>query len=66
MRLALQVGQKGQGKTWPNPHVGCVIVKGGKLLAKGFHEKAGFPHAEIEALNRAGARSPGRHPLRDP
>jgi diaminohydroxyphosphoribosylaminopyrimidine deaminase/5-amino-6-(5-phosphoribosylamino)uracil reductase len=59
MRLALELAKKGKGKTWPNPHVGCVIVKHGKLLAKGFHEKAGFPHAEIEALNRAGTKARG-------
>jgi diaminohydroxyphosphoribosylaminopyrimidine deaminase/5-amino-6-(5-phosphoribosylamino)uracil reductase len=59
MRLAFAQAEKGRYKTWPNPWVGCVIVKGGKLIAKGFHEKAGFPHAEIEALNRAGARARG-------
>lgn len=59
MRLAMDQAEKGRAKTWPNPWVGCVIAKGGKLIAKGFHEKAGFPHAEIEALNRAGARARG-------
>ncbi len=59
MRLALREAEKGRGRTWPNPHVGCVIVKSGKLIAKGFHEKAGGPHAEIEALNRAGSKAKG-------
>jgi diaminohydroxyphosphoribosylaminopyrimidine deaminase/5-amino-6-(5-phosphoribosylamino)uracil reductase len=59
MRLALKEAEKGKHKTWPNPWIGCVIVKGGKLISRGFHERAGFPHAEIEALNRAGARAKG-------
>ena len=59
MRLALAEAKKGERRTWPNPWVGCVIVKGGKLIAKGFHEKAGFPHAEIEALKKAGSRAKG-------
>lgn len=59
MRLAFKEAEKGRYKTWPNPWIGCVIVKGNKLIAKGFHEKAGFPHAEIEALNRAGAKAKG-------
>ena len=59
MALALREAEKGRNKTWPNPWIGCVIVKKGKLLAKGFHEKAGFPHAEIEALKKAGSRAKG-------
>lgn len=59
MRLAFKEALKGQQRTWPNPWIGCVIVKGERLIAKGHHEKAGFPHAEIEALNRAGIRARG-------
>lgn len=50
MRLALREAAKGMGLTSPNPAVGAVIVKGGRLLAKGWHRCAGGAHAEIEAL----------------
>ncbi len=50
MRLALREAAKGAGRTSPNPAVGAVIVKGGRVLAKGWHRRAGAPHAEIEAL----------------
>ena len=50
MHLALAEAAKGRGHTSPNPAVGVVIVRAGKLLAKGFHRAAGLPHAEIEAL----------------
>ena len=45
--------------TTPNPRVGCVIVKGDKVVGEGWHEKAGGPHAEIVALEQAGARAAG-------
>jgi diaminohydroxyphosphoribosylaminopyrimidine deaminase/5-amino-6-(5-phosphoribosylamino)uracil reductase len=51
MRLALEEACKGLGKTSPNPAVGCVIVRDGKVIATGWHRGAGGPHAEIEALN---------------
>ncbi len=50
MRLALREAAKGSGRTSPNPMVGAVIVKGGRVLAKGWHRQAGGAHAEIEAL----------------
>ncbi len=50
MRLALREAQRSVGRTSPNPAVGAVIVRGGKVLARGFHHAAGRPHAEIEAL----------------
>jgi diaminohydroxyphosphoribosylaminopyrimidine deaminase / 5-amino-6-(5-phosphoribosylamino)uracil reductase len=50
MNLALEEARKGVGRTAPNPPVGSVIVKNGKLLGKGFHRAAGQPHAEREAL----------------
>lgn len=50
MRQAIKLARKGLGKTRPNPAVGCVIVKGGKILGRGWHRRAGLPHAEVEAL----------------
>jgi diaminohydroxyphosphoribosylaminopyrimidine deaminase / 5-amino-6-(5-phosphoribosylamino)uracil reductase len=52
MRMALAEARKGLGTCAPNPAVGAVIVKNGRLLARGYHRKAGRPHAEIEALRR--------------
>jgi diaminohydroxyphosphoribosylaminopyrimidine deaminase/5-amino-6-(5-phosphoribosylamino)uracil reductase len=52
MHLALNEARKGLGSTSPNPAVGAVIVHNQKVLAKGHHRRAGFPHAEIEALRR--------------
>ncbi len=57
MRLALREARRGVGATSPNPAVGAVIVKGGRVLAKGWHRRAGMPHAEIEAL--AALKKPG-------
>lgn len=50
MRMALMLAQK--GRTSPNPKVGAVIAKGGRVLATGYHQKAGMPHAEIEAIGK--------------
>ena len=50
MRLALREAAKGLQQTSPNPSVGAVIVKAGRVIAKGWHRRAGGPHAEIEAL----------------
>ena len=52
MRLALRQAAKGAGHTSPNPAVGAVLVFNRKVIAQGFHRKAGQPHAEIEALNK--------------
>jgi diaminohydroxyphosphoribosylaminopyrimidine deaminase / 5-amino-6-(5-phosphoribosylamino)uracil reductase len=52
MRIALDEAAKGLGRTAPNPAVGAVLVKGGKVLSKGYHHAAGLPHAEIETLRR--------------
>jgi diaminohydroxyphosphoribosylaminopyrimidine deaminase/5-amino-6-(5-phosphoribosylamino)uracil reductase len=52
MRLAIKEASKALGRTAPNPVVGAVIVKGGRVLSKGYHHAAGLPHAEIEALNK--------------
>jgi diaminohydroxyphosphoribosylaminopyrimidine deaminase/5-amino-6-(5-phosphoribosylamino)uracil reductase len=53
MRLALGVARRGYGLTSPNPMVGAVLVKHGKIIGQGWHRRAGGPHAEIEALNDA-------------
>lgn len=52
MRAALGLARKGQGKTSPNPAVGAVVVRKGRVIAAGFHHRAGGPHAEVEALDR--------------
>ena len=51
--LALLLGRRGLGRTWPNPAVGAVIVKDGIVLGRGWTQDGGRPHAEIEALRRA-------------
>ncbi|MGJ8725042.1 MAG: bifunctional diaminohydroxyphosphoribosylaminopyrimidine deaminase/5-amino-6-(5-phosphoribosylamino)uracil reductase RibD [Roseibacillus sp.] len=60
MSLALEEGTKGLGLTAPNPSVGAVLVREGKVLGKGFHSRAGQPHAEVEAL--ADCRRQGNDP----
>jgi len=52
MRLAIREARKGIGKTAPNPAVGAVLVRNGKLISKGWHRAAGRPHAEIDALGK--------------
>ncbi|HVP66349.1 MAG TPA: bifunctional diaminohydroxyphosphoribosylaminopyrimidine deaminase/5-amino-6-(5-phosphoribosylamino)uracil reductase RibD [Anaeromyxobacteraceae bacterium] len=59
MALALREARRGLGRTSPNPAVGAVLVKGGKVVARGHHARAGSPHAEVVALRRAGARARG-------
>ena len=54
MLRAIQLAAKARGKTFPNPLVGVVLVKNGKIISEGFHEKAGKQHAEIVALKKAG------------
>ena len=56
MRLALRLARRGYGTTSPNPMVGAVLVKGGKIIGRGWHHLAGCPHAEIEALRDAQRR----------
>ena len=56
MRQALRLARRGYGRTSPNPMVGAVIVQRGKIVGKGWHRKAGGPHAEVEALNDAARR----------
>jgi diaminohydroxyphosphoribosylaminopyrimidine deaminase/5-amino-6-(5-phosphoribosylamino)uracil reductase len=57
MRLALQEAKKGMGRTSPNPCVGAVVVKNNKVAGRGYHKKAGTPHAEIHALQAAGRKA---------
>src|SRR4029078_7924367 len=52
MRRALELAERGRYSVSPNPMVGCVIARDGAVLAEGWHQRAGEPHAEIEALNR--------------
>ena len=59
MREALAAARRGTGHTRPNPPVGAVLVAAGKAAAKGYHRRAGTAHAEIVALNRAGAATRG-------
>ena len=56
MRQALRLARRGLGRTSPNPMVGAVLVRGGKLLGAGWHRRAGWPHAEVEALRDATRR----------
>ena len=59
MRRALDEAAKAVGDTSPNPAVGAVLVKNGRVIGRGYHRQAGLPHAEIEALRRAGSRARG-------
>ena len=59
MTLALEMAKKGQGRTSPNPCVGAVIVYQDSVVGKGYHKKAGTPHAEIHAITDAGVKSRG-------
>lgn len=54
MALALSLGRRGQGGTWPNPAVGCVIVKSNRIVGRGWTQRHGRPHAEVVALAQAG------------
>ncbi len=54
MRIALRLAEKARGRTSPNPMVGAVVVKDGKVISRGYHRKAGEPHAEAIALKKAG------------
>src|SRR3954471_15965042 len=59
MRLALALGRRGLGRTWPNPAVGAVVVKDGVVVGRGWTQPGGRPHAEVEALARAGDAARG-------
>lgn len=59
MRMALSLAKKGIGSASPNPMVGAVVVKNGKIVGKGYHKKYGDAHAEVNALNEAGSKAKG-------
>jgi len=59
MRLALALGERAQGAAWPNPAVGCVIVRDGRIVGRGWTGRGGRPHAETVALARAGSAARG-------
>jgi diaminohydroxyphosphoribosylaminopyrimidine deaminase/5-amino-6-(5-phosphoribosylamino)uracil reductase len=59
MALALSLGRRGHGSVWPNPAVGCVLVTDGRVVGRGFTGPGGRPHAEVVALERAGASARG-------
>ena len=59
MRRALELAERGLYTTTPNPRVGCVVVQNEKAVGEGWHEKAGAPHAEAMALERAGGQAAG-------
>lgn len=59
MNLALKLALKGKGKTLPNPMVGALVVKDNRIVGRGYHKKAGQPHAEVLALDEAGVKAQG-------
>lgn len=59
MRLAISLAERAAGMTSPNPIVGAVVVKSGRIVGKGYHKRCGLPHAEINALKEAGVRARG-------
>ena len=59
MQAALALAEKGRGWTSPNPMVGAVVVKDGQIVGRGYHQKAGGPHAEVHAIDDAGSQAKG-------
>src|SRR6266478_9116581 len=59
MRAAIALARRSLGRSWPNPAVGCVLVKDGCVVGRGWTQPGGRPHAETEALARAGALAAG-------
>ena len=57
MQHAIRLAKKGLYSTQPNPAVGCVIVKDDEIVGRGWHQRAGEPHAEINALQQAAAKA---------
>lgn len=59
MQAAIALGERGRGRTAPNPHVGCIIVRDGEAVGRGWTQPGGRPHAEAVALEQAGAAAEG-------
>ncbi|MGH6720408.1 MAG: bifunctional diaminohydroxyphosphoribosylaminopyrimidine deaminase/5-amino-6-(5-phosphoribosylamino)uracil reductase RibD [Alphaproteobacteria bacterium] len=59
MRAALGLARRGLGRVWPNPAVGCILAHGGRVVGRGWTQPGGRPHAETEALARAGTAAQG-------
>lgn len=59
MKIALSLASKAMGRTSPNPVVGAVLVKKGRIVGRGYHHRLGAPHAEVEALRKAGPAARG-------
>lgn len=59
MAMALGLAKRAEGMTSPNPLVGAVIVRGNKIVGKGYHKRCGLPHAEVNALRAAGEKAEG-------
>ncbi|HUI28487.1 MAG TPA: bifunctional diaminohydroxyphosphoribosylaminopyrimidine deaminase/5-amino-6-(5-phosphoribosylamino)uracil reductase RibD [Candidatus Kryptonia bacterium] len=59
MRMAIRLARRGLGRTSPNPSVGAVVVRGGRVVGRGYTAPAGGPHAEVRALQQAGRRARG-------
>lgn len=59
MSLALSLGRRGLGRVWPNPAVGCILVKDGQIVGRGWTQDGGRPHAEVVALAQAGTAARG-------
>ncbi len=59
MQRALELARRGEGYVEPNPMVGCLLVKAGRVVGEGYHRKFGKPHAEVNALRAAGSKAKG-------
>jgi diaminohydroxyphosphoribosylaminopyrimidine deaminase/5-amino-6-(5-phosphoribosylamino)uracil reductase len=59
MAVALRLAERGLGSVWPNPAVGCVLVRDGRVVGRGWTQQGGRPHGEVEALRRAGEAALG-------
>ena len=57
---ALELAERGRGTTHPNPVVGAVVARDGRIVGEGWHERKGGPHAEVVALDAAGEARAGR------
>ena len=63
MRLAISLALKAEGRTSPNPIVGALVVKNNRIVGRGYHKRAGLPHAEVNAIKNAGAGAKSATPV---